>query len=249
MQERRYDEKDVAKIIQRAAEIQAGTLPSGESGTTLSEIKRVAAEIGIDPQAVEVAAAERGPGPLARSEPSSGPSSFDETFFGEMDADRWDECVALFRNATGRAGTVDMAPGRFEWTGGTEGWGMTVTATVRNGKTRVRLMGRTDGGTAIIWTLCLALGFMASLATGGIVSKFNPAGAAFGAASGVAALVVAVAVLLERRFTRSGTRTFRETLRSVAEILTRPEPDAASTVRPTEVAGADVVTDIVQSSG
>jgi len=230
--ERRYDEKEVARIIQRAAEIQAGTLPSGETGTSLAEIQRIAAEIGIDPAAIETAArqtAVSGTGPL---DDKPDRSQWDETVFGEMDEDKWDECVALFRKLSGQAGESTVSPGRYEWTGNDDAWGMTVTATVRSGKTRVRLFGRTDTGTAIIWTLCLAVGFIASLATGAVVSKFNPAGAAIGAASGVATLFLAAAFLLERRHAIVAGRRFRKTMMSVLQILAEGE-EPASDVRQT----------------
>jgi hypothetical protein len=56
MANRRYSEKQVALILQRAAEI--STTREGASGTSLEDLERIALEAGLDPGAVRQAALE-----------------------------------------------------------------------------------------------------------------------------------------------------------------------------------------------
>jgi len=70
MNERRFNEAEVAAIFQRASEAQHTTqaqLPSGQ-GLTLSELRQIAREVGISPELVEQAsvAVERAGTPTSR---------------------------------------------------------------------------------------------------------------------------------------------------------------------------------------
>ena len=58
MADRIFDEREVAQIIERAAERQADAAPAPEVGLTLGELERLAREAGIDPRHVREAAAE-----------------------------------------------------------------------------------------------------------------------------------------------------------------------------------------------
>src|SRR5262245_16173715 len=70
MNERRYNENEVAAIFRRAAEMREGATQrvSSPSGLTLSELKQIGREVGIAPEAVEAAAdsLNRAPQPIAR---------------------------------------------------------------------------------------------------------------------------------------------------------------------------------------
>ena len=48
MSERRYSEAEVREILERAIDSRDRALPAGEQGLTLSEIKAIGAEVGID---------------------------------------------------------------------------------------------------------------------------------------------------------------------------------------------------------
>jgi hypothetical protein len=114
---RRYNEKQVGSLIQRATELHEERTGESERGLTLAEIEKIAAELGLPVQDMRTAA-------LEMESEATGDSGLDRRFSvsqalvvdGEMTEDQWSEFLLELRSFTGRSGTVtDIGKAR-EWT-------------------------------------------------------------------------------------------------------------------------------------
>jgi hypothetical protein len=147
--ERRYDEEEVAIILQRAAETRVGTA----EGLTLAQLKEVAAEVGIDPAAIEAAA-----GSLDRQVAST-PSPFlgtpaapqyEQTVDVPFDRIDQGELVLAIRRAMERHGVLETRADGLEWRARDAGGGRYVSVLSRGESTLVRVLGNFRDG-AIAW--------------------------------------------------------------------------------------------------
>jgi hypothetical protein len=133
MAERRFTEKQIAEILRRAAEIQAGTA-TGQTGGTVSEseLRAAAREIGLEPSSVDRA--------LESGESSFPPApgffggpiqvEHEQAVSGVMTDDAWEDTVLDLRRTFGLEGTVTVRPEVREWS--TTGGGMySLTISVR----------------------------------------------------------------------------------------------------------------------
>ena len=139
-----FNEREISVILKRAAEIQGADGPARAFGLSLAELQQLAAEAGIDPHSVAVAAAEMGQhhadehrnlwgGPLTLT--------LDRVVEGEVDEAAWEEMVAAIRRTFNNTGTVQSWGKALEWTHGT-GPASTqahVTVTPRDGRTRIQV--------------------------------------------------------------------------------------------------------------
>lgn len=139
---RTYDEKAVTAILKRASQLQARSRDDGGFGLSLAELKQVAAEAGIDPRFVSIAASEF----IHPAEPESnwwgGPlsCSLDWTIDGEIDDVAWEEIVAEARRHFKDTGEVRAWSNSREWAhSGQNSIQAHVTATSREGITRLNL--------------------------------------------------------------------------------------------------------------
>lgn len=122
MQDRRYSEEDVQRILALAAEAETTALASGERQWTLAEIQRAGAEAGIAPASVAAAAVAldsqaAAPGdrrylglPVAvsRAVPLARPLSDED----------WGRLVAQLRDTFAAQGRIEVTGGRREWRNG-----------------------------------------------------------------------------------------------------------------------------------
>lgn len=150
MPHRKYDEHEIARVIERAAELQeadAERSRRAERGLTLEELERVGRETGLDPAYIRAAAAEAdAPGPPERSWQSPTHVHAERWVPGPLQPEAWEEAVAaLHRYAPGMAGSetggrTERVGRSREWTGRT-GMGLEVRASVspRGGGQRVRV--------------------------------------------------------------------------------------------------------------
>jgi hypothetical protein len=137
-----YDEKAVSAILKRASQLQASSSEAGGFGLSLAELKQIAAEAGIDPRFVAVAATE-----FVRPEESEsnwwgGPLSFslEWTIDGEIDDIAWEEIVVETRRHFKDTGEVRTWSNSREWAhSGRNNVQAHVTATSREGITRLSL--------------------------------------------------------------------------------------------------------------
>ncbi len=137
-----YDEKAVSAILKRASQLQAKSKQDGGFGLSLAELKQIAADAGIDPRFVAVAASEF----IHPEEPESnwwgGPLSFslEWTVDGEIDDIVWEEIVVETRRYFKDTGEVRSWSNSREWAhSGRNGVQAHLTATSREGITRLSL--------------------------------------------------------------------------------------------------------------
>lgn len=138
-----FDDADVARILARAAELDAlapgsGVLPTlaAHRLLSLSDLESVAIEAGIDPHHVRTAASE-----LALQRPSSAPAAVpmkapmglaervdtERVLPVAVDEDTWGRMVQELRDHTGAPGVVTTLGGVREWHSKSDGGAETVT--------------------------------------------------------------------------------------------------------------------------
>ena len=147
MPHRKYDEHEIARVIERAAELQEGAADrarQAERGLTLAELERVGVESGLDPAFIRAAAAEAdapGPRPDERSFRTTTHVHAERWVPGPLQPEAWEETVAALRRyATGSAGQTERIGRAREWVGKTS-LGLEVRATLspRGSGQRVRV--------------------------------------------------------------------------------------------------------------
>lgn len=234
MSERRYDEKEVGKILQKAAEYQSGLAQAGNTeGLTLEELQKVAGEVGIDPAIVERAAGEVDLSPESRSRNKSDSILIERTVDGELSDETWGELVTELRRFVGKPGTTEITGKMREWMGGWDVGSVMLSATSRGGKTRLKLMGDYSGATALVYTLGISVGFLVTLFTVVAVSKsvpgIGPLPTTLLAAS-IAGLTTAACTWIFRSFKKRFAGRMEDLLETLARVsqttsLQGEEPD------------------------
>ena len=235
---RTYSEREIASIIERAAERQAEADRSeGAPGLTLDEIERLGAEAGIDPAHLRAAAQEVG----ARGRTVSGDAGMTRTHVhverwvdGPLTDEAWEDTVAELRQ---RFGAEMMAmfgmpsPASVQQVGQSHEWSHTsglgiqtrVTVSPRGDRTRLRitqLVGlsstRVEG---IGYGLLLAF-FLGGPAGGGLAAWLGAPGsvALVSALLGVL-LVAAVAIPLVTKLDRDWRQKKLRNLGTLADDL------------------------------
>ncbi len=137
-----YDEKAVTAILKRASQLQASSRDDGGFGLSLAELQQIAAETGIDPRFVLIAASEVFHPEEAESNWWGGPLSYslEWTVEGEIDEYTWEEMVAETRRHFKDTGEVRSWSNSREWAhSGQNSVQAHVTATTREGITRLTL--------------------------------------------------------------------------------------------------------------
>lgn len=178
MAERRYDDKEVALILKRATESSAAGL--GE-GLTLAQLKVIAAEAGIDPDAVSAAAASiersRSMSPMAAVTRSVAPQH-ERSIEGRLRSEDLPELLAAIRRVMGRQGVVTTEFDGVQWRARDAAGGRYISIQPQDDHTAIRGLGNfRDGATlsAVIGgmvgaigvvVLTKALGLMPSLGIG-----------------------------------------------------------------------------------
>ena len=200
MSERTYSERDVADLIARAVERQQeARRRTPEVGLTLDEVERIGRETGIDPAHLRAAAAEMDAAgrTLTRQTTTSDKHVGVERWIdAPLSPEGWEDAVAHLRDHFGLSmasgmssgGTVQQVGNAYEWQHtSTLGVQTTVTASPRDGRTRLRM--RQLVGMASSAVEGAAYGFLPALLAG------LGGGAAGGALGGGSAVVLLSAVL------------------------------------------------------
>lgn len=144
---RRFDDREMARIIERATEIEQGGLDTVQGGgLTLAELADVAREAGIDPAVIHRAAVEVEMESRARTPASrlaGGPLSwrFERVFEGKLPAERYEDVVVLLQSTTGDRGEASLRSQGITWRTGRAGELSQRLVAVRVG----------DGRTFITW--------------------------------------------------------------------------------------------------
>ncbi|MBX3095525.1 MAG: hypothetical protein KF812_01560 [Fimbriimonadaceae bacterium] len=156
--ERRFTEKQVAEVIRRATEIQAGASQTSSAGSiTESNLRDAAREIGLDASVVAQAIAQIDREPQVRRKGFwGGPlaAHSEVAFQGTITEADWEEIVADIRKALGETGEISTRGSTFEWN--STGGGVattTITVTQSNHVVKVTAHSRTNGLAFITHTL------------------------------------------------------------------------------------------------
>ncbi len=144
MSERRYDDREVAQILKRVAELHEADGASGGDGMTAQELEGVVGELGMSKALVARATMELAR-PQARTQPRAllgGPESlmFEDRVDGEISDATFELMVDVLRRALGVPGEVDRSGDTRMWSS-SEGAGRVVHLTLvpREGYCVVRL--------------------------------------------------------------------------------------------------------------
>jgi len=138
-----YDSEQISAIFKKAAENSSADKVDTPMGLSLDELRQVASEVGIDPKAIERAAAEL-ESDTKRGKPTiwGGPFTYQNQVMadGEITGIHWEEMLISIRNFFQSKGDVNIRPSVYEWS---SPWGTTNTARVTafkdNGKTKISL--------------------------------------------------------------------------------------------------------------
>ncbi len=216
--DRRYTDREVALILHRAAQLDAGLLVSetGE-GLSLSEIERIAREVGIAPELVARAAAlvEAGkPGLAARI--FGGPTDFDAEYqaTGELPRERYGDVVEAIRRALGQPGKTSEILDGLEWKSVGETTQITVAVRPSAGKTKVQILADRGGSAVIAYLFPGAAGLLGGAIAGAILEP--------GLGGGLAIMGTAAATgfLAARTIWSAATRRFRRKFASLVDAVT-----------------------------
>jgi hypothetical protein len=164
MSERRFSDRDMNAIIQRAAALQQEASSDKASGPTLDQIQQAASELGISPEMVARAADE-----ISSSPPDVGLSRFgsptaavySRSAEGVLQEHELPGLLKEIRRLTGRVGYPRSMGDSFEWQSNQPD-GLHISLTPRNGKTLIDV--RASFGN---WVgACIGLSVFCSLAIG-----------------------------------------------------------------------------------
>jgi len=117
--DRRFNEREVAQILRRGAELQGsreGSSDTGGAGVSLDQLQQAAAEFGISPLVLAEAAAE-----IDRRRPPSilggpGGTALEALVPAPVGDDQWPAIVEAIRRASGRVGVPGQVGSAYEWT-------------------------------------------------------------------------------------------------------------------------------------
>ena len=165
---RRYSEEEFALILRKASEIQAsgGSQPAGAGtgGLTLEEIRSIATEAGIDPEAVTRAASILGAlgwkekGGLAAAI-FGGPSKFylDCEIPGRLPPEEMGRILEQIRRAAKHQGEASEVLGGVEWKTVGELSAINVNISPRGDSTSIQIVGDLSGAGAFTFTFSMVV--------------------------------------------------------------------------------------------
>lgn len=210
---RRYTEKEVSRLLKRAAELQHNVpAPANPSGVTLDELAQAAREAGLDPALVRQAAAELDAGGIATTGPKLGSALagaplrlvLEQTVPGEIKP-------AAFSALVPRIQAASEVPGQASQVGTTLTWNsanpsntrmLQVLISSHEGQTLIRIEERYAGLAAALF--------------GGVVGGLGGVGLGVGGAIGGALGSVALAVALPTSLVLGTYVAARQIFRAVA---------------------------------
>jgi len=146
MTEQRFTDKQVALILRRAADLERkapSAAGSSAKGLTLSDLKEIAAEAGIDPELVVRAVTElASPKGLGAGSILIGPETVQREVRatrGELSTEEMATLVRLVDEAVRGQGTVQEALGHVRWT--SQGWFLSTQVSLEpgDGETLIRV--------------------------------------------------------------------------------------------------------------
>lgn len=169
MSERRFSDEEVALILREASEVRDGGR-RGEDGLSLTQLKEIAAEVGLDPAQVEAAAHRLVHHRAGARVPFFGTPvtpEFEREIPGELSAEDVAELVTTIRKVLGRRGVTSTELGTFEWKASDPMGGRYVSVRAKDGTTRLRVFANFRDGLGVGMMgggMMMTLGFAVLLA-------------------------------------------------------------------------------------
>jgi hypothetical protein len=146
---RRYSDKEVRKLLERAAELQENeAVAPGATGMTLQQLESVALEAGIDPAALRRAAEEMevAPRPGIGKALAGAPMSavIERTLPFEVSSDALESLIPLIQARSETSGQGGIAGSTLTWRATSQGSArdLQILVASRNGETRIRIEDR-----------------------------------------------------------------------------------------------------------
>lgn len=145
---RRYDEREVSKILRRATELQRHepARAAGADGLSLQELEEIALEAGIDPGHLRRAALELDTGEIekslgARLAGDQLTLAYEATVPGEIGDDGFERCVRVIQRLAREHGQPGVLGRTLTWRAETASKtrSMQVTISARRGETHLRV--------------------------------------------------------------------------------------------------------------
>lgn len=220
MTERRYTDHEADLILRRAAESEASGLPARRDGLTLSELKEVAREVGIDTGSVEAVAQGFDTSPTFRPHPLLGSPvapQLERHVRVRVTPEDYPRVVLAIRRAMGRQGLLSTEMDGLEWRARDATGARYVSVRPEGDRTLIRILGNYRDGAMAWFTVGGMTGGMATLVllkTSGMLAALG-----LGAAPLVALAAYLPARWLWRRQFRSEEATLRATLEEVTQAL------------------------------
>lgn len=227
---RRYDDREVSRILERAAELQRAEPTAGDpEGLTLAELAEIAREAGIDPELLRRAASElQEHTPMASLGARLAGAPFailiERTVEGELQSDRFDALIPRIQQATKGQGTASAVGRTLTWS----------SQTSDNTTSQQVLISSGEGRTLIRWEE--RFGSLAGALFGGILGGGGVGlGVAMGAIAGsMGPLVAGIALpalaiggsyglarAIYARIVRSREAAALEVVEEIAAYITR----------------------------
>ncbi len=231
--ERRYSEEEFALILRKASEIQvSGGSPGSRPGTgglTLEEIRSIAGEAGIDPEAVTRAASILGAMDWGEekglvSAIFGGPSRFhlDCELPGRLPPEEMGRILEQIRRAAEHQGEASEVLGGVEWKTVGELSPINVNISPRGDSTSIQIVGDRGGAGAVTFTFPMAA---AAILVGALGAAFEPT-----TAPGIIALVggtLGTGFLTARTIWVTNSRKFKNRLKELMEAVSSSVEQAA----------------------
>lgn len=217
MTDRRFTDEEVALILREASEVQEGGRPGGvEGGLTLSQLKEIAVEVGLDPKNIEMAAsrlaAYRNPAAVPVLGTPVAPQ-FQRDVPGELSREDFAELLSTIRTVLGRRGITAVELNALEWKAQDYFGGRYVSVVPGNGKTRVRVFGNFRDG---MMTVGLVGGMAVTTLVAGVLAAL---GLQDVVGAGILPISILVSVLPALGFWRWKYRKETQVMADLAEAL------------------------------
>jgi hypothetical protein len=224
---RRYSEEEFALILRKASEIQVSSgNQSGVTGTgglTLEEIRSIATEAGIDPEAVTRAASILGALEWEQKEGLAaaifgGPSRFhlDCELPGRLPPEEMGRILEQIRRAAEHQGEASEVLGGIEWKTVGDLSAINVNISPRGDSTSIQIVGDRSGAGAVCFTFPMAA---AAILVGALGAGLEPTSAA-----GIISLVtgtLGAGFLTGRTLWVAGSKKFRKRLTRLMDTVSR----------------------------
>lgn len=188
--ERRYNEEEVGLILRKAMESSPGTRREESHAVTLSELKEIAGEVGIEPARIEAAARSLDAAESTVKRSAGIPTAVHLTRLVDVELreDDLPKMLIIIREVLARQGIVTEVLGGLEWQARSSIGGQYVSIRPQDGGTRLQVLGNFRDGVLGVGAATGflgvfgggALGAMLSLPTAAVVATTLAVGAVAG---------------------------------------------------------------------